>query len=84
MFQRFARRLGEDERADTLLSPASDDEQGGFKAQNAASGASNQTRIARRRAEEEGADTPFVGERRRSRRVLSAIRAERSGAVQYS
>ena len=31
-----------------------------------------------------GADTPFVGERRRSRRVLSAIRAERSGAIQHS
>jgi hypothetical protein len=35
-------------------------------------------RIARRRAEEEGGDTPFVSERRRSRRLLSAIRAERA------
>jgi hypothetical protein len=36
---------------------------------------SNQTRIARRRAEEEGGDTPFVPERRRSRRPQGAIRA---------
>src|SRR4029450_1001724 len=35
------------------------------------------TRIARRRAEEEGADTLLVGERRRSRRRLpSAIRSD--------
>jgi hypothetical protein len=33
------------------------------------------SRIARRRAEEERADTLFVSERRRSRRLLSAIRA---------
>jgi hypothetical protein len=35
-------------------------------------------RIARRRAEEEGADMLFVGERRRSRRLPGAIRSERS------
>ena len=39
---------------------------------------SSQTRIARRRAEEEGGDTFFVPERRRSRRLPSAIRVERA------
>jgi hypothetical protein len=36
---------------------------------------SNQTRIARRRAEEEGGDMSFVPDRRRSKRLQSAIRA---------
>jgi hypothetical protein len=36
---------------------------------------SNQTRIARRRAEEEGKGHAFRPERRRSRRISSAIRA---------
>jgi hypothetical protein len=39
---------------------------------------SNSNGIARRRAEEERADTLFVGEGRRSRRLSSAIRAERA------
>jgi hypothetical protein len=37
-------------------------------------------RIARRRAEEEGADTLLVGERRRSRRLPSAIRRDQDCA----
>ena len=35
-------------------------------------------RIAHRRAEEEGADTFFVCDRRRSSRIPGAIRSERS------
>ena len=41
------------------------------------------SRIARRRAEEEGADTLLVGERRRSRRLASAIRSERSEQIKH-
>ena len=48
----FARRRGEEERADTLLPSASDDELGGYRARNAASGASHRTpRNARSRRE---------------------------------
>ena len=65
----------------------SDDEVGGDKARSAWSERSewsNLIRIARRRAEEEGADMLFVGERRRSRRRQSAIRAERAQRVEQS
>jgi hypothetical protein len=55
-----------------VLSSASDD--GGGRIQ----------RIARRRAAEERADTPFVGERRQSRRPSGAIRSERSEQIKYS
>ena len=51
-----------------------------------ASERSNQLRIARRRAEEEGGEVLLVAERRRSRRLQSAIRAERalaSGAIKH-
>ena len=41
-------------------------------------------RIARRRAEEERGDTLFVTERRRSRRLQSAIRAERAQRAEQS
>jgi hypothetical protein len=40
-------------------------------------------RIAHRRAEEEGADTLFVHDRRRSSRIPSAIRSERKRAIEH-
>ncbi len=41
-------------------------------------------RIARRRAAEERADTPFVGERRQSRRLPGTIHSERQRAIKLS
>ena len=42
------------------------------------------SRIARRRAEDEGVDALFVGERRRSRLLPGAIRAERAWRARQS
>ena len=72
--QRAERAMYTSERPRFLS--ASDDEVGGCEARSARSERSNQTRIARRRAEEEGGDTLFILERRRSRRLQGAIRAE--------
>jgi hypothetical protein len=75
--QRAERAMYTSERPRFLS--ASDDEVGGCKARSARSERSersNQTRIARRRAEEEGGDTLFILERRRSGRLQGAIRAE--------
>jgi hypothetical protein len=62
----------------TCFSSPSDKEVGGLQSAIPASGASNQTRIARRRAEEERGDMPFVSERRRSRRTPERDQGERS------